>query len=102
MYWKPASGYLLTVSAYKLSLRVVLRAARQVAFEPPGTISLPVVPGSIVSRKAARHWAARHSAAGLSRQASAKLSSRTEVATLFPAHNRRDAPAAPALFRAAP
>ncbi len=72
-YWKPASGYLLTVSGYKLSLRVVLRAARQVAFEPPGTISLPVVPGSIVSRKAAEA-AARHSAAGLSRQASAKLS----------------------------
>jgi hypothetical protein len=54
-----------------------------------------------VTRKAAEA-AARQSAAGPARQARAKLSSWTEVATLFAAHSRRAAPAAPAPLRAAP
>jgi hypothetical protein len=96
-YWKPASGYLLTAGGYKLSPRMVLRAVRHVTFEPPGTISLPVVPGPIVSRNAAEAAATR-SAQGPLRQARAKLSSWTEVATLSSAHTMRDAPAAPAPF----
>src|SRR5262249_1362822 len=59
-------------------------AARHVAFEPPGTISLPVVPGPVVSRKAAEAAARRSSARPL-RHASAKLSSWTEAATLLAA-----------------
>jgi len=76
-------------------------ATRHVRFEPPGTISLPVVPGPIVSRKAAKATA-RRSTEGPLRPASAKLSSWTEVATLLAAHTLRDAPAAPATLRAAP
>jgi hypothetical protein len=34
VYWKPASGYLLTAGGYKLSPRMVLRAVRHVTFEP--------------------------------------------------------------------
>jgi hypothetical protein len=101
VYWKPASGYLLTAGGYKLSPRMVLRAVRHVTLEPPGTISLPVVPGPIVSRNAAEAAATR-SAQGPLRQARAKLSSWTEVATLSSAHTMRDAPAAPAPLRAAP
>lgn len=101
VYWKPDSRYLITVGGYKLPVQVVLRAASHVTFEPPGTISLPVVPGPIVTRKAAEA-AARQSAAGLAHNASAKLSSWTEVATLLAAHTRGAAPAAPAPLRAAP
>src|SRR5258708_6982329 len=101
VYWKPASGYLIAAGGYKLPVRVVLRAASHVTFEPPGTISLPVVPGSIVTRKAAEA-ASRQSAGGLAHNASAKLSSWTEVATLLSAHTRPAAPAAPAPLRAAP
>src|SRR5262245_20201231 len=101
VYWKPSGGYLLAAGGYKLSPQAMLRAARHVIFKPPGTISLPIVPGPIVSRKAAEA-AAQRSAQGPFSRAGTKLSSWTEVATLFAAHTGRDAPDAPALLRAAP
>jgi len=101
VYWQPASGYLLAACGYRLSPQAVLRAARHVICKPPGTISLPIVPGPIVSRRAAEA-AAQRSARGPFSRAGTKLSSWTEVATLFAAHTGRDAPDAPALLRAAP
>jgi hypothetical protein len=101
VYFKPAPGYLLGVVGYKLPARVVLRAARQVRFTAPGTISLPIAPGPIVARAAAV-TAAERSGRVPWRQARAKLSSWTETAAVLAAHTGRDPAAAPGALRGAP
>jgi hypothetical protein len=94
VYWKLAGRYLLSVIGYKVSEREVLRVARHTRFTPPVTTSLPVDPGTVVTRNAAVA-AARRSANGGSRVAGAKLTSWTEAATMLAAHTGRIAPSAP-------
>lgn len=101
VYWKLASRYLLSVSGYKVPEREVLRVARHTRFTPPNTTSLPLDPGTVVTRNAAVA-AARRSARGRPQVANAKLTSWTEASTLLSAHTGRAAPSAPDPLRARP
>jgi len=101
VYWKLASRYLLSVIGYKVPESEVLRVARHIRFTPPVTTSLPVDPGTVVTRNDAVA-AAMRSASGKSRVATAKLTSWTEASTLLSAHTGRTAPSAPDPLRARP
>lgn len=100
VYWKPGPAYLVSVVGYKVAAPVVLRAARNVSFSAPGSISLPVAPGRIVSRQAAIAAAERAADAARWRRASAKLSSWTEIDAL--ATHEIHVPAAPRVLTASP
>jgi hypothetical protein len=101
VYWKLGSRYLLSVTGFKVPEREVLRVARHTRFTPPITRSLPLDPGTVVTKNAAVA-AARRSSRGGSGVARAKLTSWTEAATLLAAHTERTAPSPPDLLRATP
>ncbi len=52
-YWTPDGAHLLSVTGFRLSASTVVAVARNVWFDPPGLVPLPVGPGRIVSKAAA-------------------------------------------------
>jgi hypothetical protein len=102
VYWKPGAGELLSVVGYRVAASVVEQVAQHVAFTPPGSVSLPIAPGPMVTRPAAIA-AARRLVHVLVATAEAKLSSWTEVTTVMGAgNNGAGAPAAAPSAVAAP
>jgi len=53
VYWKPDRVHLLRVTGYKVAAAEVVTVAKNVWFDPPGLVPLPVSPGRIVSKSAA-------------------------------------------------
>lgn len=84
VYWKPDSVHLLEVSGYKVPAAEVLTVAKNVWFDPPGLVPLPVTPGRIVSKRAAIAMAQRAVNVAI-RRSIAKLSSWAEVAAMLQA-----------------
>lgn len=84
VFWKPSGTFLLSVTGDKLPGAVVLRVARQVSFQPPGVVWLPLAAGRIVTRQQAVANA-RRSAHLPAAAAAAKLSSWTEISALLQA-----------------
>jgi hypothetical protein len=82
VYWKPADQYLLSVVGYKVSASIVIRVAQHVSFRPPGSVSLPVTPGPIISKSSATAAARKRFHRSVF-NATAKLSSWTEVTTVL-------------------
>lgn len=98
VYWKPDSLHLLVVTGYKVAATEVVTVAKNVWFDPPGLVPLPVSPGRIVSRPAAISTARRaiDLAGGRS---TAKLSSWAEVAAVLRAdHAASDLNSVPGAF----
>lgn len=85
-YWKPDRVHLLSVTGYRIPVSVVMAVARNIWFDPPGKVQLPLRPGHIVSRRAAVR-AARRLAGRAGRspgsRAVAKLTSWAEVVALL-------------------
>jgi hypothetical protein len=98
VYWKPDGTHLLTVAGYSEPASVVLTVARNVWFDPPGLVSLPLSPGRVISRSAAARTARRVSGLRLAR-AVAKLSSWAElVAMLTAGRSGADVSKVPGVF----
>lgn len=83
VYWKPDRIHLLVVTGYKVSAAVVVTVAKNVWFDPPGLVPLPVGSGRIVSRRVAIGMAER--AIDFAGHSIAKLSSWAEVASVLQA-----------------
>jgi hypothetical protein len=83
-YWKPTTEDLLSVVGYKVPASVVVQVAQHLAFSPPGTVSLPVASGPIVTRSTAIGVAKRAVQFPVA-SATAKLSSWTEAMALLQA-----------------
>lgn len=98
VYWKPDSVHLLKVTGYKASAADVVTVAKNVWFDPPGLVQLPVSPGPIVSKRVAIGMA--HRAINFAiRQSIAKLSSWAEVAAMLQAgHVAADLKTVPGAF----
>jgi hypothetical protein len=82
VYWKPDSVHLINVTGYKVSASIVVTVARNIWFDPPGLVPLPVSAGPVVSRVSAIDLARRASDFGAG-QSIAKLSSWAEVAAML-------------------
>ena len=98
VYWKPDSVHLLEVTGYKVSAAEVVTVAKNVWFDPPGLVPLPVSPGRIVSKRAAIGMAQR-AIKFVIRHSIAKLSSWAEVAAMLQAgHVAADLKSVPGAF----
>jgi hypothetical protein len=98
VYWKPDSVHLLEVTGYKVSASEVVTVAKNVWFDPPGLVPLPVSPGRIVSKRAAIGMARRAIDFGTGHSI-AKLSSWAEVAAvLLAGHAQADLNSVPGAF----
>lgn len=84
VYWKPDSVHLLKVTGYKVSAAVVVTVAKNLWFDPPGLVPLPLRAGSIVSKRVAIEVALRVGDIAAGRSI-AKLTSWAEVAALLAA-----------------
>lgn len=84
VYWKPDNAHLLSVTGYKVSATVVVAVARNVWFDPPGLVPLPLSAGRIISKNSATGLALRASDLTTGRSF-AKLSSWSEVAAMLQA-----------------
>lgn len=84
VYWKPDSVHLLKVTGYKVSAAVVVTVAKNLWFDPPGLVPLPMSAGHIVSKRVAIGMAMQVSDFAASRSI-AKLTSWGEVAALLEA-----------------
>jgi hypothetical protein len=84
VYWKPDRVHLLKVTGYRVSAAVVVTVAKNLWFDPPGLVPLPLTAGHIVSKRAAIAMALRVSDIVAGRSI-AKLSSWAEVAALLEA-----------------
>jgi len=84
VYWKPDGLHLLNVTGYKVPAAEVVTVAKNVWFDPPGLVPLPVSPGRIVSKRAAISMA-QHAIDFATRHSMAKLTSWAEVAAMIQA-----------------
>jgi len=89
VYWKPDRMHLLSVTGYKVSAASVVTVAKNIWFDPPGLVPLPVNAGPVVSRSIAIDMAQNASDLASGR-AIAKLSSWSEVAELLVAEHAGD------------
>jgi hypothetical protein len=102
VYWKPTSHDLLSVVGYKVPASIVIRVARQISFRHPGSVSLPVTPGTITSKSSAIAAARRRFHRSVS-NAKAKLTSWTEVTTMLgTSHKSVNASTVPSNLMATP
>lgn len=98
VYWKPDSVHLLEVTGYKVSAAEVVTVAKNVWFDPPGLVPLPVIPGRIVSKRAAVDMAQRAIDVAIGHSI-AKLTSWAEVAVMLQAgHAAADLKTVPGAF----
>jgi hypothetical protein len=84
VYWKPDGMHLLNVTGYKVPAAEVVTVAKNVWFDPPGLVPLPVSPGRIVSKGAAISMATSAIDVSTTRSV-AKLTSWAEVAAMLQA-----------------
>lgn len=82
VYWKPDAVHLLSVTGYKVPAAVVLTVARNVWFDPPGLVPLPLSAGPVISKDSAIELARRASDV-TSGRSNAKLSSWAEVSAML-------------------
>jgi len=98
VYWKPDRVHLLRVTGYKVPAAEVVTVAKNVWFDPPGLVPLPVSPGPIVSKRAAIAMAQRGINFAIAHEV-AKLTSLTEVAAMLEAdHSAADLHKVPGAF----
>jgi hypothetical protein len=98
VYWKPDGLHLLNVTGYRVPAAEVVTVAKNVWFDPPGLVRLPVSPGRVVTKRAAISMA--ESAIDFAAEHSiAKLTSWAEVAAMLQAgHAAADLSSVPGAF----
>jgi hypothetical protein len=84
VYWKPDNVHILSVTGYRVPAATVLTIAKNVWFNPPGLLPLPISAGRVVGRRTAIEMARQASGLGAA-HAVARLSSWAEVAALLEA-----------------